>query len=44
MLDHAGATLMHGFAEDPVPWTLDEDRRAENPLQAAGGDGGSPGA
>ncbi len=22
-LDHAGATVMHGYVEDPIPWTLD---------------------
>jgi superfamily II DNA or RNA helicase len=30
VLDHAGATLEHGFAEDPVRWTLETDRRAAN--------------
>ena len=30
VLDHSGATFEHGFVEDPVEWTLDEDRRAEN--------------
>jgi superfamily II DNA or RNA helicase len=30
VLDHAGATLEHGFAEDPVTWTLSKDRRATN--------------
>jgi superfamily II DNA or RNA helicase len=31
VLDHAGATWQHGLVEEPVVWTLDEDRRAENP-------------
>jgi superfamily II DNA or RNA helicase len=35
ILDHAGAIFEHGFVEEPVVWTLDEDRRAENPTQAA---------
>ena len=29
VLDHAGATLRHGFVEDPVIWNLDEDTKAE---------------
>jgi superfamily II DNA or RNA helicase len=37
ILDHAGATLEHGFAEDPVEWTLSEDRRATNQAHAARG-------
>jgi len=35
VLDHAGAIFQHGFVEDPVVWTLDEDRKAETPAQAA---------
>src|SRR5262249_47744570 len=31
ILDHSGAVLRHGFAEDYVEWTLDPDRRAESP-------------
>jgi DNA repair protein RadD len=30
ILDHAGATLLHGFVEDRVGWTLDPDERADN--------------
>jgi superfamily II DNA or RNA helicase len=30
IIDHSGATHRHGFAEDPVVWTLDTDTRAEN--------------
>jgi DNA repair protein RadD len=35
ILDHAGATFRHGFVEDPVIWTLDEDTKAEAPAQEA---------
>ena len=37
VLDHAGAVFAHGFVEEPVSWTLDVDRRAENPTHAARG-------
>ena len=37
ILDHAGATFEHGFAEDPIEWTLFEDRRAENKKHSARG-------
>jgi DNA repair protein RadD len=30
ILDHAGATLVHGFVEDRAGWTLDPDERAES--------------
>lgn len=30
VLDHAGAVFQHGFVEDPVKWTLTEDRKAKN--------------
>ena len=30
ILDHSGAVFRHGFAEDPVEWTLDPDRPAES--------------
>ena len=33
--DHAGAVFTHGFVEEPVQWTLAQDRRAENPAQAS---------
>jgi superfamily II DNA or RNA helicase len=33
ILDHAGAVFEHGFIDDPVVWTLDQDKRAENPAQ-----------
>jgi len=32
ILDHSGAVFRHGFAEDPVEWTLDPDRHAESPV------------
>lgn len=33
VLDHAGAIFEHGFVEEPVEWSLDEDRRAESLAQ-----------
>lgn len=35
ILDHAGAIFEHGFIDEPIVWTLREDRRAESPRQAA---------
>jgi superfamily II DNA or RNA helicase len=35
ILDHSGAVFRHGFAEDPVEWTLDPDRHAESPAHVA---------
>jgi superfamily II DNA or RNA helicase len=35
ILDHAGATFMHGFAEDPIAWVLSEDERATNEAHAS---------
>jgi superfamily II DNA or RNA helicase len=35
ILDHSGAVFRHGFAEDPVEWTLDPDTRAESAAHAA---------
>ena len=35
ILDHAGAVFEHGFVDEPVAWTLAEDRRAENPAQGS---------
>jgi superfamily II DNA or RNA helicase len=40
ILDHSGAVFRHGFAEDPVEWTLDPDRHAESPKHAARCEGG----
>lgn len=42
VLDHAGAVFQHGFVDDPIQWTLDEDRHAENKAHDAGGEGGGP--
>jgi DNA repair protein RadD len=38
VLDHAGAVFQHGFVEEPVQWTLDEDKRAANPVHASRGE------
>ena len=35
VLDHSGAVFRHGFVEDHVEWTLDPERRAENPTHNA---------
>jgi DNA repair protein RadD len=35
VIDHSGAVHRHGFVEDPVEWTLDPDRHAENPTHAS---------
>jgi DNA repair protein RadD len=35
ILDHSGAVFRHGFAEDPVEWTLDPDHHAESAVHAA---------
>jgi superfamily II DNA or RNA helicase len=35
ILDHSGAVFRHGFAEDPVEWTLDLDHRAQSPTHVA---------
>jgi superfamily II DNA or RNA helicase len=34
ILDHAGAVFEHGFIDERVIWTLDQDKRAESPAQA----------
>jgi superfamily II DNA or RNA helicase len=31
LIDHSGAVYRHGLLEDPVEWTLDATKRAENP-------------
>jgi len=41
ILDHAGATLMHGFVDEPIEWTLAPDRRAERSPAGGGGINGS---
>jgi DNA repair protein RadD len=35
ILDHSGAVFRHGFAEDPVAWTLDPDQHAKSPKHTA---------
>jgi superfamily II DNA or RNA helicase len=35
ILDHAGAVFQHGFVDEPIAWSLREDRRAENRTQTA---------
>jgi DNA repair protein RadD len=35
VLDHSGAVFQHGFVEDPVEWTLETDKRADNPAHSA---------
>src|SRR5262249_53537439 len=42
ILDHAGAVFQHGFPDDPIEWTLREDRRGENAVHAARGKNGHP--
>lgn len=34
LIDHAGACFRHGLLEDRVEWTLQADKRAENPTHA----------
>ena len=29
LIDHAGAVLEHGFLDDPIPWSLDEDDKVQ---------------
>jgi superfamily II DNA or RNA helicase len=35
ILDHAGAVFQHGFPDDDIVWTLDQDQRADNPAHNA---------
>jgi superfamily II DNA or RNA helicase len=43
VLDHSGAVFAHGFAEDEITWTLDEDKKAANKAHASRGThGGAP--
>jgi DNA repair protein RadD len=39
VIDHSGAVHRHGFVEDPVQWTLNPERHAENPTHASRSDG-----
>jgi superfamily II DNA or RNA helicase len=34
LIDHSGAVFRHGLLEDRIEWTLDTDKRAENPNHA----------
>jgi DNA repair protein RadD len=34
LIDHSGAVYRHGLLEDPITWTLDVTKRAENPTHA----------
>lgn len=44
VMDHAGATFQHGFADDPVEWTLSPNKRAVNRARSVQGrNGGIPG-
>src|SRR5690606_29696944 len=42
VLDHAGLTLMHGLAEEPVVWTLATDQRAVSAEQYGRGQNAKP--
>jgi superfamily II DNA or RNA helicase len=42
ILDHAGAVFQHGFIDDPIPWTLDEDKCVENKAHSARGQHEAP--
>jgi DNA repair protein RadD len=42
ILDHSGAVFQHGFPEDPIEWTLSDDRRAENKTHSARMQYGAP--
>jgi DNA repair protein RadD len=42
ILDHASAVFAHGFVEEPVVWTLAQDKRAENPIQTSRAMGRAP--
>lgn len=35
VLDHAGATLEHGFVDEPVGWDLNEKKRAQRPAMSS---------
>ncbi len=39
ILDHAGAVFQHGLPDDPITWTLDADKKAENRAHRARQDG-----
>jgi superfamily II DNA or RNA helicase len=35
LIDHSGAVYRHGLLEDPIEWTLDTDKRADNPTHTS---------
>jgi DNA repair protein RadD len=39
LIDHSGAVFKHGLLEDPIAWTLNTDKRAENTVHAMRGRG-----
>jgi superfamily II DNA or RNA helicase len=43
VLDHAGAVFEHGFVEERVIWTLDQDKRAASPAQISRAQHRAPG-
>jgi superfamily II DNA or RNA helicase len=42
ILDHSGNVFRHGFPDDPVEWSLEPDRRAENKAHSARVNGSRP--
>jgi DNA repair protein RadD len=34
LIDHSGAVYRHGLLEDPIEWTLDVTKRADNPTHS----------
>jgi superfamily II DNA or RNA helicase len=42
ILDHSGSVFVHGFPDDDIFWTLDQDRRAENRVHIARGEYHAP--
>lgn len=43
ILDHAGATIMHGLPDDDIAWALSSDTRATNTTHSRRGTAGKPG-
>lgn len=42
VIDHAGCTIEHGLIDEPVEWTLADDKRAQRPMQIARAEGRVP--
>lgn len=40
VLDHSGATLDHGFVDEPIEWTLEENKKAHRPANSSREKGG----